>query len=720
MNEKELRKKIREELKQNHEEHKRKLKTEQFSNIKDTSRDLYHSEHQQDYQKEAIIRAIEEEICSQYPEMVECANHLGEIRWLTPLELNEEFEFYPLEISFFRKIINRFTKASRIEIPDTDEWKKYIKQLRTDMIKDVQNRIKQFKNQQAEAQKHRHSDIEAKIYEEEVDKFYKAKKGYKKYKNHLGEFRWMTKEEAENQDEFYEEEPSLIKIWLIRLSIVLSIIIIFFSTWIYFSNRKSEPKGYLLIQGKTNRGSLYVDKNLAGGFKYNVPYPIVAGEHNISFIRNGYITIPNQQQVFIEKDDTVTMHFDFQEETTATMGFLKVRSGSVDSRIYIDDDFYGNISGRDYIAIEPGNHIIRLDAQGYIADPIEQRFKIGINDTIKLTFTMRSHKNRRILDSEHAAARLGLIEVRSNVKNADIYINGEKTEYKTDYVLQKLDYGQYAISVKKQGYQTYPDERVVRVNSDNTRSIVSFTLSSTTTMVTLRTQPVKGEIFINGKPVGIGEFKGSLPIGEHEVSFGEIPFYKEPVVQKITITHEHENEFIFDYTTSLNMLFSNKEITPSGLGERIKRGHVFNNFNLIVDNENGPEIKTNENINEQIWYLGYTFQYRNPPGKDALLFELTIPPNFDLSQLLNLKLWIYQSGNNYPIVVRGKAYYQIIVNGNTFRERVLPKYSIKEIGENHFEKFPINEYLRIGKNTIFISTTDNTSEEVALWKIAIN
>jgi hypothetical protein len=720
MNEKELRKKIREELKQNHEEYKKRLRTEQFSNKKDTSRDLYHSEHQQDYQKEAIIRAIEEEICSQYPEMVECENHLGEIRWLTPLELNEEFEFYPLEISFFQKIINKFSKASRIEIPDTDEWKEYVKQLRADMTEDVQTRIIRFKEHQAKAQKDRHSDIEAKIYEEEVDRFYKAKKGYKKYKNHLGEFRWMTKEEAENQDEFYEEEPSLLQTWLIRLSIVFGIIIIITGAWIYITSNKSEPKGYLLIQGNPNRGSLYVDKNLAAGFKYNVPYPIAAGEHDISFIRNGYVTIPNQQQVFIEKDDTVSVHFDFEEEKTATMGFVKVRSGLVESRIYIDDDFYGNISGRDYIAIEPGKHVIRLDAQGYIANPIEQRFEIGINDTIELTFTMRSDKNRHIMDSEHSAARLGLIEVRSNVKNADIYINGEKTEYKTDYVLQKLNYGQYAISVKKQGYQTYPDERVVKVNRENTRGIVNFTLSSTTTMVTLRTQPVEGEIFINGKPVGVGEFKGSLPIGEHEVSFGDIPFYKKPVIQKITITHERENEFVFDYTTSLNMLFSNREITPSGLGERIIQGHVFNNLNLIADNENGPKLKTNKSINEQIWYLGYTFQYRNPPGCDALLFEFTIPPTIDLSQPLNLKVWIYRSGNNYPIVVRGNAYYQIIVNGNTFRERVLPKYSIKEISENHFEKFAINEYLHTGKNTIFISTTDNTSEEVALWKITIN
>ena len=238
-------------------------------------------------------------------------------------------------------------------------------------------------------------------------------------------------------------------------------------------------------------------------------------------------------------------------------------------------------------------------------------------------------------------------------------------------------------------------------------------------MVTLRTRPIEGEIYINGKPVGSGLFKGSLPIGEHEISFGEVPFYTKPMNQKITIVNDRPNEFIFNYTTNLNLVFSNKQISPSGLGGRIVSGHVFNNFDLIADSENGPEIKTMENKNDQVWYLGYTFQYRNPPGNDALVFDFTIPQQIDLSQSIDLKVWGYRSGSNYPIVVRGNAYYQIIVNGNTFREQVLPKYKIEEMNEDHFDKFTINEYLRSGSNRIFISTTNETSEDVALWKIAI-
>ncbi|HEM49519.1 MAG TPA: PEGA domain-containing protein, partial [Caldithrix sp.] len=572
MNEKELRKRIREELKQNHEEHKKKLKSEQLSKSNDSSWNLYHSEHHQDFQKEAVIRTIEEEICSQYPEMVECENHLGEVRWLTPLELNEEFEFYPIELSFFQKIVNKFSRTSPIDIPDTDEWKEYIRKLRADMEDNVQKRINRFKEMQAKAQKNRHSDIEAKIYEEEVDKFYKTKKGYKKYKNHLGEFRWMTKEEAENQDEFYEEDPSLLQTWLVRLSIAAGFLITFSLIWTFFIAGKSEPKGYLLIKGGSDKGSLYVDKNLAAGFKLNTPYPITVGEHSISFIRNGYVTVPSQQQIFVEQDDTISVHFDFLEQITATMGFIKVRSGSVDSRIYIDNDFSGNISGRDIIAVKPGQHSIRLDADGYIAHPIEQQVEIGVQDTIELVFSMHPKKSNRAEEYDHADAKLGLIEVRSNVKNADIYINGEKTDFRTDYVLQKMEYGQYAIAVKKQGYQTYPEEKVVKVNRENTWSIVNFTLSSTTTMVTLRTYPVKGEIFINGKPVGTGEFSGSLPLGEHEISFGDVPFYDKPATQNITITHERENAYTFNYITSLNIVFNHNKIVSSGLSGRILQG----------------------------------------------------------------------------------------------------------------------------------------------------
>ncbi|MEJ2055809.1 MAG: hypothetical protein P8X42_17990, partial [Calditrichaceae bacterium] len=139
---------------------------------------------------------MEEEVCSKYPEMIECTNHLGEVRWLTPLELNNEYEFYPLEKSVFERFKNKFFKSRGAEYPKSDEWNKFISRLRTEMDKDVHNRIALFRQKQAESQKHKNSEIEAKIYEEEIDRFYKSKKGYKKYKNHLGEFRWMTKEEA--------------------------------------------------------------------------------------------------------------------------------------------------------------------------------------------------------------------------------------------------------------------------------------------------------------------------------------------------------------------------------------------------------------------------------------------------------------------------------------------------------------------------------------------
>ncbi|MEJ2055522.1 MAG: PEGA domain-containing protein, partial [Calditrichaceae bacterium] len=489
--------------------------------------------------------------------------------------------------------------------------------------------------------------------------------------------------------------------------------------WYFFAGDVYQPKGYLLLEGNSKGGSLYIDKNLAPGFNYNVPYPVSTGTHEISVIRDGYVTTPSQQQVIIDKNDTVSVRFNFEAHASTTMGYVKILNNIDDARIYVDNNFYGNLSEREIITLKSGRHTMSLEKEGYRSDPFEQQFELPARDTIEVNFTMRTGKSADALVFEGGTKKLGLIEVRSNVKNAEIYINGEKTDYRTDYVLQKMSFGQYVISIKKQGYQSYPDERVVRVDRDNMRAVASFTLSSTSNMVTIRTKPVKGEIFINGRPAGEGEYKGSLPIGEHKISFGDIEYYNKPEDQTIMISGDGKNEFEFEYTTSLHIEITPEGISPEKLGGRILSGYVFNNSNLIADSDNGPELKSVNGFDHKVWYLGYTFQYRNPPGSDALEFEFTVPSNIDLSQPLYLKVWGYRSGTNYPIVMRGNAYYQIIVNGNTLREKILPKYSLKEIGEDHFDTFRINDYLRHGMNKIFISTTDDTSEELALWKVSI-
>jgi len=720
MNEKELRKKIRNELKEKHENSEQKSNTKSHKKIKDSFQDASSDTQKQEFLKESIRQTIEIEICSKHPEMIHCENHLGETKWLTPHELNGEYEYYPVQESRFSKIRNRFLKPEKIKIPESEEWSQYLMDLRLSIEEDVKKRITFYIEKQTESRKQLQTEIEAEIYEEEMDKFYKSKKGYKKYKNHLGEYRWMTKEEADNQDEFFEEEPSLTQTWIVRFTIVAAILVAIFSFWqITTSSQDEDQKAILIVELNEDRGSLYIDQNLALGFKANEPYPITLGPHEISIIRSGYVSIPKVQQVLAQAEDTVRIAFDFHKQETSDMGFVRINSGGIDGGILINDDFYGNVSSQNLIAIKPGSHSIRLEKAGYTSNPFAQDIDLNVGDTINLRFELRAKRKTSSASATSGSSNFGLIEIRSNVKNADIFINGEKSEYRTDYVLQKIPYGQYVISIKKDGYKVYPEEQVAKINNDQSRAIVDFTLSSTTRQVILKTEPVAGEIFINGKSVGKGTFKGSLPLGQHNLSFGQIPYYNKPEDQIIEITQDGSNQYNFDYSTNFNIQFSTLGISPTNLSGKITTGHIFKNPILIPDPENGPERKSLNSIDSEVWYLGYTFQYRNPPGSDAIEFEFVIPDNIDLSQPIILKIWGYRSDSNYPLVVRGNAYYQIMINNNTFRGQVLPKYGEKEISENNYDEYVINEFLRSGFNKILLSTVVSTSAEFVLWKIAI-
>ena len=164
--------------------------------------------------EELYLRSyLEEEICSQYPEFIYCENHLNEIKWLTPLELEGEYEFYPVEETRFERFKSKFSRKKNLPKITDPDLKNRVDEIRKEIQDDVQKRLQYFKTRKKEAQKTNTSDLEQKIYQEEIDKFYSRKKGYKKYINHLNETKWLTKEERKNQDEFTHEVETPVQIW---------------------------------------------------------------------------------------------------------------------------------------------------------------------------------------------------------------------------------------------------------------------------------------------------------------------------------------------------------------------------------------------------------------------------------------------------------------------------------------------------------------------------
>ncbi len=718
-NEKELRSKIRKELEKEHE-----TDADQNSDKTDeeTRKIRAFRAKENSYFMEHFLRSeIEEKIYSKYPDFIRCGNHLQEVKWLTPLELEDEFEFYPFDETFWEKLTGKFRKVKHPKIPESPELRQLMSEYAEKIEKEAQERVELYREKLKKNERRLTGRAHDKIVEDEQNKFYKKRGGYKKYQNHIGEYRWMTKEEYESQDEFFEEVESKGRILLKRVLIVIALLLVAGIIWSIqiLSTPNDHPKAYLVVSLNENRGHLYIDQNLAVGFKANSPYPIETGEHEISLIRAGYIIQPKMLRIDAGKGDTVRIAFELIPRGDKESGVVRIHAPYSEAAVFVDGEFQGTVGNNPIVHLPEGQHTISLNKEKYISSPRQHTFKLSPGDTLDLSFSLSAVRSMGTAAVNTSPQAVGLIDIHSNIKNAVIFLDGHETDFQTDYVLQKIPLGQHIIKVYKDGYKSYPEEKVVKLSEDQKRVSADFTLTSTAKPVTIRTFPVDGAIFVDGKLAGTGTFSATLIMGEHRISFGDLEYYQKPDEQTIDITPDGDDHFEFYYTGEYYVSFSNKEVEPASALANINVGYMQEDGKFTTSRNNGPDILTNNILKEKIWHLGYAFQYRNPPGSDAVLLRFKIPTTLDLKEPLHLKLWVYKTGENYPLAISGKPYYRIFINHTIFKDEIMPRYDEKEAGEGKFEVYRINSFLKPGYNTIIIATSEKASGFLNLWKARI-
>lgn len=711
--EEELRKQIQEKLERKYREQQESRKKKSAAHTAGSAQEEYLEQADRE-----LYRMLEDEICSQHPEFVKCENHLGEMRWFTLYELSNDFEFLPVEESRWQKFRNRFFQK---KLKDKKLLKR-MEELRGEVQKDVARRLEEYKKHLAATKDEQVNDLEKKILEEEIDRFYKNKRGYKKYVNHLGETRWLNQEEFASQDEFIEEVESPARILLRRILGVTAVLIVAALAWFIYQSQQNndQDRAHLIVNTNQSKGLLYIDKNLAVSFNSGKPYPVSAGEHEISMFSEGYTTIPKVHRVKISKGDTLQISFAFMKKQYAESGVVNIKASVSSAEIILDGEFEGTVERQNRLIVSPGNHTLSLQKSGYICKPRQHIFKINSGDTVNLTFSMNPVKNLRSRKIYQQAVNMGLIEVRSNIKNADIYLDGQKTEFQTDYVLQGVPYGQHIIKVRKKDHKTYPDERVVKLDKNNKRSSVDFTLSSTVRRISIQTSPVKGTIYIDGKAMGEGLVRVPIPLGQHTIDFSDVPHYHKPAAKSFRVSDSSPDKLIFNYRTNFAVQFSTAGATQVNQKGSLNSGYLLGDDSFRLSRKAGPEIIRDKAAGISYWKMGYAFPYRNPSGRDALEFNFYVPENVDLSQPVYLKIWAYQTKDFYPLVIKGVSAYSIEINRTKFRKEVKPKYAFSKRSEKNFDRFQINDQIHPGYNRIGIATTKSSSAHLALWKIKID
>jgi hypothetical protein len=313
----------------------------------------------------------------------------------------------------------------------------------------------------------------------------------------------------------------------------------------------------------------------------------------------------------------------------------------------------------------------------------------------------------------------GLLEITSNISGSQIYIDGKYSGFETDYIFYKIPFGKHTISVKKDGYSVQPEEKVVQLSHQNSNQSIHFTLKKTELDITLRTDPVVGKIFLDGREIASGSWKGGLSPGKYQLHFGPVDFYRAPPPETIQVGEQLPKIFTFTYEPIFTLVFSPSGISPRDDYGGIQIGYMDGNYVFHSDPINAPEIVKSDKFNKKTWILGYAFAYRNPPENDAILFTFNIPSTIDLKNNMWLKMWGYRTEEKYPLEFTSVSEIRISVNNRVIQDEYTPSYTISQAGDSKFEKFRINNLVRHGKNRLIISTTPVNTTYFALWKIAI-
>lgn len=711
IDEKKLREKIRSQLEEKHS--KKQTKTKQAKQSE--SNEDKPEKHLTAAQKKYIRSVIEEEVFSQSRLFIKCENHLNEFRWLTAVELADQYEFYPVDQNTWSRISEVFTKSKKI--PTFSAAQEYAEKIRIEIQADMEKRAEHYKKLIKEhEQKEKESLVDEIIRQEEED-FYRTHPDYKLYRNELGQTKWMTEEEFFAQEEFgFEVKPLYQRILmggLYLLGVIATIVILWYGAQLLKGERS---KGILYINTNEARGHLYINEKLFVGFSPGSPLKIAPGNYRITLRKAGFSPAPSYYDIEITQDDTVHVNFNLEPISEGSRGVVYIKAEYKDAKIFVNDEFYGIAQNNEVLTLNPGKYNIELKKEAFETFPRASNISIAPGDTLNLSYKFA--ERQAVKSKTSSALNFGILEVSSNVEGAQIYLNGKDSGYETDYIFNRLEYGDYNISLEKEGFQVYPREKQVSLNNSNQTARAEFKLTRSSVSVLITTEPSTGAIFIDGKKMGNGTWRGSLPVGDHKIRFGELKYYQQPPEQIIHIRENTENNFDFTYTPNFRIEFS-----ADGAGDDPSAGAFYPGYyedgKFVHDIENGPAVVVAREIGQKIWKMGYAFEYRNPPGHDAIVFSFNIPGQVEIGYDYSVKIWGYRTNERFPVEISTKSSIKILINNMLIQDKYQPRYTLKEASENRYEEFQIGNLLRYGQNTLTISTADDNATYFALWKVSI-
>ncbi|RMF58269.1 MAG: PEGA domain-containing protein [Calditrichaeota bacterium] len=492
---------------------------------------------------------------------------------------------------------------------------------------------------------------------------------------------------------------------------------------LYFSlgfNQK-ELTGKIKIYSNVKSASIFLDDTKIG---YSDSVKIISnipiGNYRLSLEKPGFDCTPPFHEIEVFPDSVVEVNFFLSPVASTDMGYVQITTDFPDSRIFIDNNYLGRVEEQPLYPLSTGTHRVTVKKSGYITSPAEEIVTIYPGDTTLVIFhQVRATTQGPGKGDGKIRVQNGTLEVTANTSGARIYLNEMDTGKEADYVFTNLAPGTYHVKLVKEGYRSVPEEQVITITQQNPSAEVGFELIKEYEDVRIITQPVDGQIFIDGKLVGKGKYVGKLKVGEHTVSFGDLPDYNTPNSQRISVQPNMPVNITVQYFPNIQIL---AEVTRDGnirtQACEVSFGYTFSDRGFSPSNEAGPDIVFHEKLNDYYWKFGFAFPFRNPKGNDALKLTFTMPQDLNFQQKFTLKIFAAASKENYPLTISGKVDIKIRFNGKILSYYYKPRF-LEELNGMEESRWDISSYIRPGVNSLEISTTDKNNTFYYLKRIVI-
>lgn len=615
------------------------------------------------------------------------SNHLGELKWLTAEEARQQHEFYPRHSNVLASLFQD------LQLGRVFEWRRL-----SPLEKEIRLRVRRRLDEKYGSQLFTSTveplseDHSCSLSDEELDNIPITEETY----------RTGGRRSA-----------------LAALILVLMLAVTALTYWEF--GRKTANVGTVQIKSNIRGSVVFVDQVKRGYADQSLTLKDVpVGIHRIRIEKPGFLAIPASQEVEVTSGTVAQISFRMLPKQQRHEGYLKVVTDYQDSKIFVDDEFYGMVNENPVLALPDGDHSIALEKRGVDAAPDKQWVSIQVGDTVTLTWRQQPRTSlRQVARKASSEYDKGSLDVSANVSGATIFLNDENSGMTADYVFSDLPYGRYRVRLEKEGYSSEPPEQEILLDSQNNLAQADFRMVRNSGRVSIRTSPAQGEIYVDGRLLSRGTYNGLLDVGSHEISFGEIPGFKTPAQRTVQVTANNPISLSADYLPHLNLVV---EVTDNGSIKAencdVSTGYTLKNVGFATSSDAGPKVVYQKKLNQYLWKMGFAMPAANRKGNDALKLNFSIPKGYDPGSKIVLKLFAAASYERYPLAGDAQSGVMIRVNGFILRNFYKPAF-LEDTNDMQEMELDISQYVKPGPNSIEISTTDDNTTYYFVKKISI-